>query len=209
MPRSKALIRDKQNLNVKVGLLIREARGRVSQHELARRTGIRQPQISQIEKGTVGVPLTQLEKIAKALETALGRLIPIDVGATVGIPIVGEISAGPLCMAEAVGRGSVEVPAEMARFPRMFALRVGGNSMIGKGIVDGDMAILRQVENDARPGEIVAATIPGLGTALRTFEHDGRDFWLMPANPAITPTKIPDEGVYIHGVLVSLMRRYQ
>ena len=87
-----------------------------------------------------------------------------------GIAFRGVIAAGPAAPIEEIN--------EMIAVPEFdpathFALRVRGTSMVGFGILDGDMVIFRKVESwkDVPDGKIVAARVPE-GTGI-----DG-DNWL-------------------------------
>jgi repressor LexA len=85
-----------------------------------------------------------------------------------------------------------------------FALRVTGDSMIGRHILDGDFVIL---EHGAEPrnGQIVAALIDGAST-LKTFVLKGRKPFLKAENPKY-PDLIPAEELMIQGVFKALIRR--
>ena len=72
-----------------------------------------------------------------------------------------------------------------------FALRVSGDSMIGRHILHGDIAIF-QANAKPRPGQIVAALIDGKMTLKRVVKKNGQ---------------IPSEKMVIQGVLRTLLRR--
>ena len=50
----------------------------LSQVELAKRSGIERAQISKIEKGTVNVTLETIDKISKAMDVPVGKLMEIE-----------------------------------------------------------------------------------------------------------------------------------
>jgi repressor LexA len=88
----------------------------------------------------------------------------------------------------------------------MFMLRVTGDSMIGGGIVDGDLVVIRQ-QDSVSSGDIVAALIEGveLEATVKTFQQAADDqYWLMPHNPAYPP--IPVGGAAIMGKVVAVLR---
>lgn len=126
----------------------------------------------------------------------------------VEIPLLGSIPAG-------FGRerepGGVEeclpVAVELIGFKptrNTFALRVKGDSMIGRHICDGDIVVLEHGP-DPRPGQIVAALIDRKST-LKTFVvKNGRPF-LKAENPKY-PDLIPSEELMIQGVFRALIRR--
>src|SRR5438045_886577 len=84
--------------------------------------------------------------------------------ATVGhagsVPVVGRISAGSPVMAAENVEEYLPLPTSFATDDESFALRVSGDSMIGAGILDGDMVVVRR-QGDARNGDIVAALLGG------------------------------------------------
>jgi hypothetical protein len=69
--------------------------------------------------------------------------------------------------------------------------------MINAAIADGDWVVTRQQE-DAENGEIVAAMINGEAT-VKTLEQSDGHVWLMPHNPAYTPTLGDDATVLGQG----------
>jgi repressor LexA len=84
------------------------------------------------------------------------------------IPLLGSIAAGNTTMAEQ--NYECQLPVSPALFGRgeLFALNVRGDSMIGAGIRDGDIAIIQRrecVEN----GEIAAVLIENEATLKRVF----------------------------------------
>lgn len=102
--------------------------------------------------------------------------------------------------------GMVYVDMESVRLPkgaRTFALRVSGDSMIGRQIQDGDLVILEQ-GLDARHGDIVAALIDGQCT-LKTFICRGGRPFLRAENPRY-PDLIPAAELVIQGVMRALIR---
>lgn len=123
-----------------------------------------------------------------------------------GIPILGSIPAGMGELRHQDPDGLVQVDLEGVNIPRssrMFALRVTGDSMIGKCIMEGDIVILEQ-NADPQPGEVVAAFIDGQST-LKTFLLDrGRPF-LRAENPHY-PKLIPLNELMIQGVMRMLVR---
>jgi repressor LexA len=85
-----------------------------------------------------------------------------------------------------------------------FALRVSGDSMIGRHIVHGDVVVLEHGP-EPRPGDIVAALVDGEST-LKTFvRKNGRPF-LKAENPKY-PDLMPAEELMIQGVFKALIRK--
>lgn len=118
------------------------------------------------------------------------------------IPIVGVVTAGrPILALEHI---EGYLPTDGSAKDR-FALRVRGESMIGAGILDGDLVIVRQ-QAEALHGQIVVALIGDEATVKRLhFGEDG--VWLLPENPAFEP--IDGREARILGRVVGLVRDYK
>jgi SOS regulatory protein LexA len=86
-----------------------------------------------------------------------------------------------------------------------FMLQVKGDSMIDAGICDGDMVIVERTDN-ARPGDIVVASIDGGFTIKYLREANGKPY-LEPANKDFENI-YPEESLEIAAVLRSLVRKY-
>ena len=124
------------------------------------------------------------------------------------VPLLGRIAAGaPVLAAEHV-EDRVRVPADFVRGGDHFALRVAGDSMVGAGILDRDVVVVRR-QDDARDGDIVAALLPGPAeeeaTVKRLRRSDGRVL-LVPENPALRPFELPAGGRLV-GVVTGVLRR--
>ena len=89
---------------------------------------------------------------------------------------------------------------------RTFALRVSGDSMIGKHIVDGDVVVVEH-GREPRTGDVVAALIDGQSTLKTFLLQRGRPF-LRAENPKYRDL-IPADELVIQGVMVALIRKRQ
>src|SRR5207244_11981015 len=58
------------------------------------------------------------------------------------VPLLGRIAAGQPSLALEEIEDSLPLPRQLFRGKRLFALRVRGDSMVGGGILDGDVAVL-------------------------------------------------------------------
>jgi len=76
------------------------------------------------------------------------------------VPLIGRIAAGEPVLAEEHVEDRIMVPAEFVRGDGHFALRVAGESMVGAGILDGDVVVVRS-QRSATDGDIVSALLPG------------------------------------------------
>lgn len=121
------------------------------------------------------------------------------------IPLLGNIAAGiPI---EAIENSDViSVPTHMLGRGQHYALKVKGESMIEEGILSGDIAIIRHV-NQADNGQIVVAVVDN-ETTLKTYFKKAKQVELHPANQTMKPIIVKDKEVEIRGVLVGLLRTY-
>jgi repressor LexA len=127
-------------------------------------------------------------------------------GGTV-VPIVGRIAAGTPVMAAEQIEDYVAVPTGFTRSGEHFALRVAGDSMIGAGILDGDLVVVHQQEA-ADDGDIVAAVMPGPAedeATVKRLGHDGPRVILIPENPALSPFEMIDGRIV--GKVVAVLRK--
>jgi repressor LexA len=129
---------------------------------------------------------------------------------TLEIPVLGRVAAGAPILAEEHVESTVHVDRSLIPSSgTVFALRVQGDSMIGAGILDGDIVIARQQETADR-GDIVVALIDDEATVKR-FDHGPDGVRLLPENPDYAPIEVNGEdGVEfrIAGRVVGLMRRF-
>ncbi len=125
----------------------------------------------------------------------------------VSVPIYGFIPAGQPADAAQEEEGCVLIDVDTLGIKptaRTFGLRVRGDSMVGKSIVDGDIAIIEHGV-EARAGDVVAALIDGQVT-LKTFVLQRGKPYLRAENPRY-PSLIPREELQIQGVMVALIRK--
>jgi repressor LexA len=124
----------------------------------------------------------------------------------VHIPLYGSIPAGFADERHQEAQGCVSIDAATLgtrSAKRLFALRVKGDSMTGKHILHGDIAILEQC-HEARTGDVVAALIDGEST-LKIYEHNNGKPFLRAANPHYRDLH-PSRELTIQGVLVAVLR---
>ena len=128
-------------------------------------------------------------------------------GPVVDIPLYGSIPAGFADSRDQEPEGCVSVGVENIGFKptrNTFALRVVGDSMIGKHILEGDIVVLEHGP-EPRPGQIVAALIDRKST-LKTFVLKNGKPFLKAENPRY-PDLIPSEELMIQGVFRALIRK--
>ena len=120
-----------------------------------------------------------------------------------GVPIVGDVAAGSPILAQECIEDYLTFDVG-GREDEYFALRVRGESMLGVGILPGDLVVVhrRQV---ARNGEIVVALL-GDEATVKTFSRKDGHIWLLPANPDYKP--IDGDECSILGKVTAVVRQY-
>ncbi len=124
------------------------------------------------------------------------------------VPILGRIAAvQPI---EAVDTPDAELPIAQDYLGGgdHFALVVAGDSMIGDGILDGDLVLIRSTQ-DAPNGAIVVALVDEFEVTLKRLRRRKDAVALESSNPIYQPRIIPADRVRIQGRLVGLFRRFQ
>jgi repressor LexA len=125
----------------------------------------------------------------------------------VTVPVVGRIAAGSPLLAEEHIEDHIAMPEGYADDHDHFALTVTGDSMMGAGIFDGDLVIVRS-QDHARDGDIVAALLPGPAedeATVKRLGHDGDRVMLIPENPALEPYEMPEGRIL--GKVVAVLRK--
>jgi len=124
------------------------------------------------------------------------------------IPLIGIVSAGKPIDAVLTSE-TVSVPRDMLGHARTFALKVSGDSMIGEGILDGDLIIVESRQT-AETGQTVVALIDDNEATVKRFYPKRRQIILEPANPRYKTIVIePPQRVKIQGVVIAVIRRYK
>lgn len=123
------------------------------------------------------------------------------------VPLLGRIAAGSPAMAAEGVEEYLTVPLGFASGGEHFALRVSGDSMVGAGILDGDIVVVRR-QDDGDDGDVVAALVPGPAedeaTVKRLRRERGRVV-LVPENPAYEPLEMAEGRIL--GKVVAVLRR--
>jgi len=125
----------------------------------------------------------------------------------VWVPVVGRVAAGePIPALESI-KERIPLPREVVGAQDgLFILKIVGDSMTGVGIYPGDWVVVRELFDEPKDGDIVAAWVNGIeveGT-VKTYKKIGRHIWLMPQNPAYTP--IQGDRAKIGGKVVAVLR---
>lgn len=146
-------------------------------------------------------------KLDKEPGVSRGYRLPGDISMvrSAPVPLLGQVQAGALTEAiEDPDGGYIEASPSSAD-DELFALRIEGESMIGAGILPGDVVIVRR-QQSAESGDLVVALVDNEAT-VKTLRKTRGKIELHPANPAFEPiVPEPDELVLLGRVVE--IRRY-
>ena len=126
---------------------------------------------------------------------------------TVEIPLYGKIAAGTPIEAIANIEKTIPVPNNFIGYGSYYALEVSGDSMINKGIMDNDIAIIEK-RNSAENGKIVVALIRKEEATLKILSYNEKKIILEPANKNYKSQIYTQNEVEIQGILVGIIRKY-
>jgi repressor LexA len=97
------------------------------------------------------------------------------------IPFYGKIAAGDPILLPEHRKGYITVDRRFLPSEDVFWLKIQGESMIGRGIFDGDYVMI-QPSTEVEEGMIIAARL-GEEATVKTYTHRDGHVVLMPANP--------------------------
>jgi len=124
------------------------------------------------------------------------------------VPVLGKVAAGAPILADEHVEDYLTVPTSFAPGADLFALKVQGDSMVGAGILDGDVVVV-QSRSDAASGDIVVALLPGPAepeATVKRLKRERNRVMLVPENPRLEPFEMDPEG-RILGTVVTVLRR--
>lgn len=126
-----------------------------------------------------------------------GRVLPL--------PYYGRIHAGEPSLLPEHQQGTVRFDRRFVASDDTFVLRVKGDSMIGRGIHDGDFVMVTPTPQP-RDGEIVAARL-GDEATVKTYERRADGVLLRAANPADRDIAVrPTDDFAVLGVVTGVFR---
>jgi repressor LexA len=136
-----------------------------------------------------------------------GYRFPAGLGASpVLVPLLGRVPAGPFDLAVEDPDGYLLV---QTRHPagELFGLRVRGESMLGAGILPGDVVIVRR-QATAKSGDIVVARVGEEATVKRLRIRRG-EVELHPENPSMEPIVPDPRDLTLLGKVVEVRRELE
>lgn len=138
------------------------------------------------------------------------KLDIIPVGNQIKIPIIGTVAAGTNGLAYEEYLGEEWIDEDFVRGGRHFYLKVKGDSMIGDGILAGDLALVKETP-DVEYGELAVVIVNGEeGTIKRVYKKEG-SVVLQSSNPSYPPrvfTGSEVNEIRIVGKVKQTIRKY-
>ena len=157
------------------------------------------------EQATAGAPRGRAGFKPGVIEG--GRTGPDAANDTRELPLLGKIAAGTPIAAIQHETARYPVPESMVGAGEHYMLEIEGDSMIEAGILNGDLVVIKRVDN-ASSGEIVVALVEGEEATLKRLRKKGASIALEPANRAYETRIFGPDQVEVQGKLVGLIRRY-
>lgn len=220
-------MRSDSSVNKMVGMNIRRRRTELdmSQEELAQRCGYKsKSSINKIEAGVQSLTQSKIATLARALDTTPGYILgwqeEEELVADIernerpdfqSVPILGSVAAGyPREMFEDV-LGWEQIDYDLAETGRLFALRIGGDSMEPE-IKKGSVAIVR-MQKDVDSGDVAIVKINGDEATCKRVQKTDDGVMLVPSNPAYPPKyfsskEMKDMPVSIIGRVMEVRTRF-
>jgi len=126
----------------------------------------------------------------------------------INLPLLGNIAAGNPIEAIENTNDNVQVPKNLvSKNKKNYVLEINGDSMLKKGIVDGDKAIIEYC-NDADNGDIVVALINDNEVTLKKLKKEKDKIYLIPENDNYKIQSFSSDEVKIQGKLKGIIRSY-
>ncbi len=122
------------------------------------------------------------------------------------VPLIGNVAAGTGVLSEERVEEIFPLPEDFTGDGNLFMLKVRGESMINAGILNGDYVVVKQAA-EIRNGDLVVAGMPGEEATVKTYQREGDDVLLIPANPDFQTIRFPAPWVKVYGRVVTVLRR--
>jgi repressor LexA len=148
-------------------------------------------------------------RTVEVVEAGTPALAPVRGSNIVQLPLVGRVAAGtPVLAAENI-EDTLPVGEQIAGGDDAYALTVHGDSMIGAGINDGDIVVVRPRRDPPANGTIVVARVENENTGesevtVKRFYREPNRVRLQPENPSLDPIYARD--LTLEGVVTAVIR---
>jgi repressor LexA len=124
------------------------------------------------------------------------------------LPLVGQVAAGAPLLAEQNIEDYLSLGSEIAGDSDSFILRVKGESMLGDGIFDGDLVVVKPA-SEVPNGTLAVVRIdnPTTGESevtVKRFYREGGKIRLQPSNEAYAPLVV--DSAELEGRVVAVIR---
>jgi repressor LexA len=127
--------------------------------------------------------------------------------ATQPVPFYGKVHAGEPALLPDHREGFITMDRRFLPSDDVFFLRIKGESMIGRGLFDGDYVMISP-STRAKDGDIVAARL-GEDATIKTLTHRGGTIVLEPANEADRAIEVgPRDDFAVLGVVCGVFRPF-
>ena len=141
--------------------------------------------------------------LSKNENSARGIVLKKEIRTIIDIPILGRIVAGqPIEAIEDFQETITVLNPAIKNSKDYYALRVIGDSMIGEGIFDGDIVIIKK-QSVAENGQTVVAIIDDNEATLKKLYREKNRFRLEPRNSSMLP--FFRKEVEVRGVVVQVI----
>lgn len=121
------------------------------------------------------------------------------------VPLLGKVSCGSPIEAIENPTTFFDLPSSLVSgHDEIFTLETKGDSMINKGIFDGDIVIIKK-QNVAHNGEMVVAMTEDNEVTLKTFYKENNHIRLQPENDYMSPIIL--DNCTILGKAIGLYRK--
>ncbi len=124
------------------------------------------------------------------------------------LPFLGRIAAGNPIEAITGSFEQISVPNYLLNNKdEHFTLEVAGDSMDDEGIRDGDIVVIKKIDQ-AKTGDIIVALIDNNEVTLKRFRSYKNSIALEPANKNYKTRIFGEDRVKVQGKLVGLIRKF-
>jgi repressor LexA len=128
-------------------------------------------------------------------------------GQTQPVPFYGRIHAGEPALLPDNKHGYITIDRRFVPTDDTFFMRVTGNSMVGRGILDGDYVMVSP-SSRAKDGDVVAARV-GADATVKTLTHRGMTIVLEPASEGERAIEVgPKDDFAVLGVVTGVFRPF-